>query len=189
MVKAFHPDPDEVEQLMLNAQLRDDLEPFVDESLDLVRMRQMPTASENEFLASMLAWERAPVLPISHWFTPELNLPSPDSLDDASLHTILWEVIHRLHEKRIVLDFTEHLSDREIYCLMYRDIMPSLEKKIDRPRNYLHWDCLDAANNTEDWLRFYASEEEREQWKFETSSDLPPAQARPYPRRMPRHAL
>ena len=189
MVKASHPESDEVEQLMLNAQLRDDLEPFVDESLDLVRMRQMPTASENEFLASMLAWERAPVLPISQWFTPELRLSSPDTLNDKSLHDVLWDVIHRLHEKRIVLDFTEHLSDLELYCLIFRDIMSSPEKMIDRPRNYLHWDCLDAANNKEDWLRYYASEEERDQWRHESDADVPPAQARPYPRRMPRHTL
>ena len=189
MVKASNPEPDEVEQLMLNAQLRDDLEPFVDESLDLVRMRQMPTASENEFLASMLAWERAPVLPISQWFAPKLLLPSLETLDENSVHQRLWDVIHRLHDHRIVLDFTEHLSDRQLYCLIYRDILPSPEKKIDRPRNYLHWDCLDAANNPEDWLRYYASEEEREQWRHESETELPPAQARPYPRRMPRHTL
>lgn len=189
MVKASHHEPDEVDQLMLNAQLRDDLEPFIDESLDLVRMRQMPTASENEFLASMLAWERAPVLPISQWFTPELQLPSPETLDDKTLYEVLWNAIHQLHEKRIVLDFTEHLPDRQLYRLIYRDILPSLEKKIDQPRNYLHWDCLDAANNTEDWLRYYAAEEEREQWYRESDRELPPVQARPFPRRMPRHSF
>ena len=32
-----------------------------------------------QFLA---AWERAPALPISQWFEPELKLPPPDELDD-----------------------------------------------------------------------------------------------------------
>ena len=61
------PIADEVDQLLLNAQLRDDLEPYVDESVDLLTVRQMPLATENEFLQSMLDWERAPALPISRW--------------------------------------------------------------------------------------------------------------------------
>ena len=84
---------------------------------------------------------------------------------------------------------TVTVDDRQLYRLIYRDILPSLEKKIDQPRNYLHWDCLDAANNTEDWLRYYASEEEREQWYRESDRELPPVQARPFPRRMPRHSF
>ena len=76
------PIADEVDQLLLNAQLRDDLEPYVDESVNLLTVRQMPLATENEFLQSMLAWERAPALPIGKWFHPELILPK---LDDRHL--------------------------------------------------------------------------------------------------------
>ena len=77
------PDPhfsnvDEVDHLLLNAELRDALEPFSDESVDIVDVRNMSTPEENEFLASMLAWERAPVLPIAQWFQPELVLAPPD---------------------------------------------------------------------------------------------------------------
>ena len=176
---------DEVDQLLLNAQLRNDLEPFLDESLGLVNIRRMPTSQENEFLASMLAWERAPVLPISQWFDPELKLPHPDSLDDNRLHEVLWETIHLLYGKRIVLEFTDHLPDRRLYCLIYRDILPSPEKKIDLPKNYLHWHCLDPDDDEETWLRFYASQEEREAWGDETGEPLPPSQSLPHSRKMP----
>ena len=37
----------------------------------------------------MLAWERAPVLPISRWFEPELVLPAPDKLTDEELRELL----------------------------------------------------------------------------------------------------
>ena len=47
---------DEVEQLLLNARLRDELEPFLDESVEVVNTRVMPTDQENEYLASMLEW-------------------------------------------------------------------------------------------------------------------------------------
>ena len=49
----------EVDQLMENARLRDALEPFVDDSLSLLNTRRLTTPEENDFLASMLAWERA----------------------------------------------------------------------------------------------------------------------------------
>ena len=118
------PLPDEVEHLLRNAELRDELEPFFDESIRSVNVEELPTPVENEFLASMLAWERAPVLPISKWFDPELQLPHPESLSNDALHELLWKTIHMLYHRRIVLDFTDHLSDRELYCVIFRDILP-----------------------------------------------------------------
>ncbi len=177
---------DDVEQLLLNARLRDELEPFFDESIRILSSRRLPTPRENEFLASMLAWERAPVLPISQWFDPELVLAHPESLDDQSLRAELAHVIRRLFEKRIVLEYTDHLSDRELYCLIYRDILPSPEKRIDLPGNYLHWHCLDDHADPELWLRYYASDDERQRWEEETGETAPPAEVPPYRRRLPR---
>ena len=183
---ARHTPSDEVDQLMLNARLRDELEPFLDESVHILDCRRLPTPEENEFLAQMLAWERAPVLPISRWFEPEMVLPSPEKLGDRELSTLLAETLSRLYDQRIVLEFTEHLSDRQLYTLIIRDILPSHEKKIDRPRNFLHWHCLDMDAAPEVWLQYYASEEEREAWADETGQSLPQQTAPPYPRKMPR---
>jgi hypothetical protein len=180
---------DEVDQLMLNARLRDELEPFLDDSLVCLQTRHFPTANENEFLASMLAWERAPVLPIGQWFTPEIVLPHPDSLSHDQLHRSLWDTIHKLYEKRIVLDFTDHLTDRQLYTIIYRDILSSSEKKIESPRNYLHWDCANTGDDPQTWLRFYASYQEREAYALETGEDLPPAEDPPYRRKMPSKPL
>ena len=180
---------DEVDHLLLNGRLRDELEPFLDESLNLVNIRRLPTPVENEFLASMLAWERAPVLPISRWFDPELRLPHPDELDVDQIHDRLWDAIHRLYSARIVLDLTDHLSDRALYCLLYRDILPSPEKKVDLPKNYLHWHCLDASDDSHTWLRYYATGEERRTWAEESGSLPPPSDSPPFPRKMPRRPL
>ena len=176
----------EVDQLLLNAQLKTELEPYLDESVSLVDTNQLTTQSENEFLASMLAWEKAPVLPICKWFEPELVLPSPDMMSDDELSDILFDTIDQLYGKQIVLDFTNHLSDRELYCLIIRDILPSAEKKIDLPKNYLHWHCLDSADDEETWLRFYASNRDRENWQERTGRPLPPREEPPFPRIMPR---
>jgi hypothetical protein len=186
MRNAWPSSTDEVDQLLLNARLRDELEPFLDESVEVVDLERMTTPMENEFLASLLAWERAPVLPLSQWFEPELTLPHPDKLDDAQIHKLLWDTIHRLYEKRVVLEFTEHLSDRQLFCVLCRDILPAAEKKLDLPKNYLHWHCLDAAADEQTWLRYYASDLEREEWSEAAGEEPPPSEPPPYPRKMPR---
>ncbi|MFN9413356.1 MAG: hypothetical protein ACK57V_13395 [Pirellula sp.] len=179
------PAESEVDLLLKNAQLRDELEPYLDESVDLVTLRQMSLSEENEFLASILAWERAPTLPISQWFEPELKLPNPESMSDAQVKQLLWQTIGQLYDQRVVLDLTDHLSDRQLYCLIARDILPSYEKRIADHRNYLHWHCL-QENDMECWLKYYATDCEREQWQEENDGELPPREAPPFSRQMPR---
>src|SRR5215831_1357875 len=96
-----NPESQEVDELLLNARLRDELEPFLDESVHILDCRKLPTSDENEFLAQMLAWERAPVLPIAKWFDPELELPAPDQLSDQQVRSLLTETIAKLYSRRI----------------------------------------------------------------------------------------
>ncbi len=186
MFNSRRPQPEEVEQLLRNAELRDELERYFDESISRVNIQHWTLAAENEFLSAMLAWEQAPILPIYRWFEPELRPPHPDSLSEGDLAPILWEVIRKLSKRRIVLDFTDHLSDRALYCLVFRDILPAREKKIERPNNYLHWDCTGPSNDPEVWLRYYASEEEREDWARTYHQPIPPTGPPPHPRSLPR---
>lgn len=176
---------DDVEQLLLNARLRDELEPFDDDSLNLVALSQMTTRRENEFLQSLLIWERAPTMPIAQWFEPELDLPHPDLLDDVTLSKTLGGLLERLASRRIVLQWTEHLSDRQLYCLILRDILSSPEKRFDLPDRWLAWRCLDEVADPETWLKYYATNEQRAEWARENGRDPPPAETPPYPRRVP----
>jgi len=174
---------------MRNAELRTALEPLADESLTRVNVQQMSTPEENEYLSSMLAWERAPILPVRDWYDPPLEIPHPHSLGDDQLQHYLWYTIYKLFEYRIVLDFTDHLSDRQLYTLIYRDILPAAEKKIEASSHYLHWDCALTHENPEVWLRHYASGEDRAAWAGETGEALPVFEAPPYPRDLPRAPL
>src|SRR5688572_13097724 len=101
MADLRRPQHNDVDLLLVNAQLRDELEPFFDEAITRLNVEAVPTNVENAYLESMLAWERAPVLPISRWFEPELRLPPPQTLDDQRLHDLLWDTIQRLFDKRI----------------------------------------------------------------------------------------
>ena len=185
MYSANRPQPEEVEQLLRNAELRNELDRYFDESISRVNVRHLSLAAENEFLACMLAWEQAPVLPIYRWFEPELRPPRPEPLSDEDLHRILWEVIQKLFDKRILLDFADHLTDCELYCLIFRDILPAREKKIDWPDNYLHWDCSAPSGDPEVWLRYYATEQERAGWFQTYRLPLPPTAPLPHPRNLP----
>ncbi len=77
-----------------------------------------------------------------------------------------------VHSERIVLECTDHLSDRELYTMLFRDILPSCEKKVDLPKNYLHWRCLDDSDD-QTWLRYYARPVERRRWQEATGNATP----------------
>lgn len=175
----------EVDELIRNAELRSELEPYLDESVSRVLFQRLPLRFENEFLASMLAWEVAPVEPIYRWFEPELRLPTPDSLSDDKTSLVLVDVIQKLFEKKIILDFTDHLSDRELYTIIYRDILPSREKNLKHRNSFIHWDC--SGGDSEIWLRFYASDDEREHWSDFYDQALPPKELPCFHRDLPQH--
>jgi hypothetical protein len=160
-----------------------------DESIGSVDVARMSTRTENDFLESMLAWERAPMVPVAEWFDPPLALPEPDTLDAEGLRRLLLSTVDKLYAKKIVLEFTDHLSDRELYTLISRDILAAYEKKLDHRASYLHWDCADTSGEPEKWLRYYATIEERDVWQDETGGDLPPMCDPPFPRELPREPM
>jgi hypothetical protein len=172
---------DEVDLMLANARLRDELEPYRDESIDTSTTR-MNLRTENEYLASMLAWERAPALPIASWFTPVLELPSPDSVDDEALAPLLVETIDRLYAQKVVLRCTDHLSNRDLYKIIYRDILPCCEKKVEIAGKFLEWRCIE---DTDTWLRFYASPVERRRFQEEHDVDLPDSEEPKFRRNLP----
>lgn len=177
----------EVEEMLRNVELRNELEPYYDESISRVSIHQLPLRLENEYLASMLAWETAPILPIYRWFEPELRIPRPETLDDGHLAAILDDLIEKMYKKQIVLDFTDHLSDRALYTLIYRDILPIREKYIEPRVGFIHWDCSYADGDPETWLRYYASDEDRQCWSETYGQALPPRLLPPYQRNLPQH--
>ena len=195
------PTPEEVSCLLHNAALRDAIEPFLeDETFGDIDFFEMPTEVENRYLESMLAWEQAPVLPVGRWFHPSLVLQPASNLSEEQLREELWIVIEKLYEGRIILDFTDHLSDCDLYNLIRRDILPTSVKRVDLPDNYFHWDCSVAGRAPECssgdwypepvvdsliWLTYYADNAERSESEAEYGIDLPPREIPPYPRAMP----
>jgi hypothetical protein len=195
------PSPAEVDCLLRNAELRDAIEPYLDDDTHGdIDFAGMPTEVENRYLESMLAWEHAPLTPVAHWFSPPLVLSPAVGLTESQLRERLWDVIDRLYAERIVLDFTDHLTDRELYNLIRREILPTPIKRVDLPDNYFHWDCSAIGELPEFvvgqwypepvldsliWLTYYADDAERAEWEADFGVDLPPREVPPYPRALP----
>jgi hypothetical protein len=178
-----------VDDILWNAELRSELEPYFDESISEIDSCswQLPLHEENEYLKDMLDWEHAPVLPVCRWFEPELHPQHPTRLSDKEISRILDDLIRRLYEKKIVLDFTDHLSDRELYKLICQNILPMWEKKLDNRQNFMHWDCSCVGGITDAtiWLTYYAGDEEREEWAEYYHQPLPSKELPLYPRDLP----
>ena len=181
------------DELLRNAELRTELEPYADESLTCVNSSNWTLRQENQYLSSMLRWEKAPILPIYQWFAPdELVLPAPQIVCDDLLPPLLNDLARKLYEKHIVLDYTDHLSDRELYEVILYKILPQNEKKIELPGVYRHWDCSrvgdggDELESARDWLTYYASDVQRECWKTVYGDRVPEKQIPRYHRDFPK---
>ena len=176
-----------VDELLRNAELRTELEPYADESISRIRLVHRSLRHENEFLAGMLDWEISPAEPIARWFVPELSITPPERLNDEQLLQALENVVAKLFEKKLILDFADHLSDRELYTLIYRDILPLREKNLRQRNGFMHWDC--SCGDDDIWLRYYASDDEREQYQEFTGEPLPPKEVPPHYRDLPQCAF
>jgi hypothetical protein len=115
-----------------------------------------------------------------------VELPAPESLDDAALHAKLWEVINKLAELDVTLSHTDHLSDRELYEHLWRDSLRE-DGPILPPGS--GWNCsFDilggcSEEDIEIMLRYYETEKERQRWAEEFPEDvIPPHENLPFDR-------
>ena len=174
----------EVDAQLRNLALRDALEPYNDDSVNKRLLSHLSLEAENEYLYDILEWEKAPLKPIYRWFNPPLCPPRPDRIRDEDVPGILDCILHKLFEKHIVLEFTDHLSDKELYWVIWCNILPC-EAKMVYTQKYMSWDCAHINGDPDIWLRYYASPEEREVWAETYQLPLPPMEIPKYPRHLP----
>jgi hypothetical protein len=115
-----------------------------------------------------------------------ITLPPPDELADAELNTKLWEVINALALMGAYLEHTDHLSDRELYILLWGDVL--LEETVIQSPNVTmacHIDLIgsgsEEGNNI--FLKYYADEHERTLWVQDFPDEqLPSREVLPFDR-------
>ena len=118
---------------------------------------------QEQFWRNVVAFETAD----STDLTKELNaigveLPEPADLDDVALQKALWNVIEGLARLRVFLDQTDHLSDRELYTQLLRELLPEEMPALDFDESSAwHIDVL-GNDKPELHLKYYADEKARE---------------------------
>jgi len=101
-----------------------------------------------------------------------ISLPPPDELPDTELNAKLWEVINALALMAACLEHTDHLNDRELYTLLWNDIL--LEEMFFQSGDVnmvCHIDLIGSGSEEDNtlYLKYYADENERAYW----ASDFP----------------
>lgn len=115
------------------------------------------------------------------------SLPAPESMTDDALHTKLWKVIYGMEKLHTYLYHTDHLSDRDLYQILWNVILnePSYDLR-KFPEAACHIDSIpiDGEDEYSIWLRFYASDDERREFarEFGKITRLPPKEKPPFDR-------
>jgi hypothetical protein len=148
----------------------------------------LPPEIEEQFWKNVLAVENAPeAVPFDELLRRGMALPPPEELDDVALVAKLWDVIRGLEDLGVYLEFTNHLSDRQLYVSLWsrilREPMAISPEDLDSA-----WQIdVSAAASDDDgidvYLTYYADEEDRRQWADEYPDDqLPEPKPLPYDR-------
>lgn len=115
-----------------------------------------------------------------------LELTAPEAMGDDELTSKLWEVFGALARMQVFISQTNHLSDRELYSALWRDVLRE-ETPIttDGADAAWHIDLLGgwSGTDTDLYLKYYADEEWRQQWLEDFPDyDMPAHEDPPYDR-------
>src|SRR5688572_10363962 len=115
-------------------------------------------------------------------------LPPPEQLDDAGVARKVAEIVDAMSRRNVFLEHTDHLSDRALYEHLYRETLHEAKKDIAPGDGAFSSIDLSSAGTDDDkddnetFLRFYADDATREQFKDYYPDGLPPRQPRPFDR-------
>jgi hypothetical protein len=150
-----------------------------------------PEAREQYWLR-VLDWETAPTTTnVQQLADRGVTVKPPDAVSDEELTSRLWELIDALAQIRVFLTDTDHLSDRELYVKLWRDVIrEEVQMWPDDPSAW-HVDLLGMGSEegTHQYLKYFADEDSRRHWlKQCPDCEMPAHEDPPYDRdrRLPR---
>lgn len=135
-----------------------------------------------ERLDSFLDGTEPGAIPLTVLRDRGIEMPHEATLSDEELHGRLWEVITAMKAIGLVVESTDHLSDRELY----RYLAGALKEEAmltDDPNSAWHLSPIGSGSeeDNEIYLRYYADEDDRRQWAAD-GSKVPPKEPLPYDR-------
>ena len=146
-----------------------------------------PDEIKEKFLESVLAFEEVkPVAPFDELVKRGLHLPAPEEMSESQLSVKLDELVRDMALLGIYLSSTDHLSDRELYRLLWADLLREPATLMPHnPEFALHLDVIGGCSeqDIQIYLKHYADDETRENWARRFPKDsIPPHEPPPYER-------
>lgn len=142
-----------------------------------------PPEVEEQFWKQVIAYEEAEAAPLFEVLLKAgVTLPAPHQLNEAQLTVKLWEVIRTLALLGAFLEFTDHLSDRELYAKLWNDILRQPTMLLpEEPSFACHIDMVGSGSEEDSalYLKHFAGREERERWAIEFPGDNIPDHVQP----------
>ncbi len=138
---------------------------------------------DDQFLKHLIAFESAPTETEFDRLTGDgIPRPAPAEVPTQEIGVVLWRVILGLARYRVFLSSTNHLSDRELYEVLWHTVLRE-EVTILLEGDTGAWQVPIPGDDPEstNYLTYYASEEDREQWSREFPDLVLP------PRKWPLH--
>lgn len=178
------------------ARMKDELDQIAGGKMLAGGFGPVSSGLEEKFLEHALAFERAELdTDFNRLARRGVIMVPPAELDDGAIPGRLWEIIHELARIRWFLYDTDHLSDRELYDWLWRSgLREQTPNRAYMPDAAWNSSPIGAGNDedTTTWLRFYASDDDVDQWHRNfPEEDIPERAARPFDRdrHLPTRAL
>lgn len=147
----------------------------------------MSKDEERAFLERMDAHENGPFTTnFEQLLKAGIALPEPEALDDPAVTRKLWEVIDALADLGVILDQTNHLSDRELYGELWHRVLR--DEVPDVPPDETEWWHVDligtgSREHILTYLTYYADDDTRGDWReLAPDFEIPPHQDPPFDR-------
>jgi len=136
-----------------------------------------------QFWCDVVDFEEAPTTTDFQRLTSAgIELPAPETLDDAQTTAKLWEVIDALADLSVFITNTDHLSDRQLYERLWGDVLHQevTVSPSDSMSSY-HVDLLGGWSEEDIhlYLKHYADEDDRQHWLVDFPDDEMPAHEDP----------
>lgn len=150
-------------------------------------IEQLPPEMAESFWRQIIAYETAEPTDLFKLLAEGgVSLPAPVLVSEEHLSDRLWETIYFLATHGCYLENTDHLSDRELYTLLWERLLhePAILFP-DDPNYAYHIDTIGSGSEEDQqiYLTYYANEEDRRHWAQNWPEDrLPDHIPRPYDR-------
>lgn len=143
-----------------------------------------PRELQEQFWKRVIAFEEGTeveVVPFDLLVESGFTLPAPDELDDTRLTAKLWEVIEAMSALGLLLESTDHLSDRELYVRLWTDVLREPTAVYPDATVEVHIDLVGSGSDEDVrlYLKYYADEGERRSWAEDWPEFPMPEAARP----------